>query len=264
MDLFRKVVIITGASSGIGAAAAKAFAECGANVVLSSRTESALKEVAEKIGRETTMVVPADVTRREDVAHLIAATTDRFGKVDVLINNAGIGLVSNVSETSNEDIQRVFTVNFFGPLYCLQQVAPVMQSGGGGVIVNVSSKITSIATSGSGGYRASKCALNALSDAARIELRKSNIRVITVFPGLTATDFFAHCCGLQEKKKCESEKRQKGRSAEFVASRIIRAVVNESRVEYMNSISRMTGIFAQMFPAVAEWLVQVKSGIRVK
>lgn len=259
MDLFGKVVIITGASTGIGAAAAKALTEKGASVVLSSRDENVLNQTAQSIVNRTTLAVPADVTRREDVARLVATTVNHFGKIDVLINNAGLGLVAKVDEIRDEDIETVFAVNVLGPLYCLQQVVPVMRSGGGGIIVNVSSKITSIATTGSGGYRASKCALNALSDAARLELRGSNIRVVTVFPGLTSTEFFAHCCGLREKKGTVAVERKRGRSPQFVASRIVHAVEHEPRVVYMNPLSLITALISQVFPAAAERLVKAKS-----
>ncbi|MBN1601859.1 MAG: SDR family NAD(P)-dependent oxidoreductase [Chitinispirillaceae bacterium] len=259
MDLLGKVVIITGASTGIGAAAAEAFAEKGANVVLSSRNEDVLNQTAQRIVKKTTLAVPADVSRREDVARLVTATVNRFGTIDVLINNAGLGLVAEIEQICDKDVETVFAVNVLGPLYCLQQVVPVMRSGGGGIIVNVSSKITSIATTGSGGYRASKCALNALSDAARLELRESNIRVVTVLPGLTSTDFFAHCCGLREKKGTVVAERKRGRSPQFVASRIVHAVEREPRVVYMNPLSMITALISQVFPAVAERLVMAKS-----
>lgn len=259
MNLVDKVVIITGASTGIGAAAAMEFTEKGAKVVLSSRTENVLNQTAQKIGSKNTLTVSADVTRKEDVAQLVTATINRFGRIDVLINNAGLGLISEIDKIRDEDIETVFAVNVIGPLYCMQQVVPVMRSGGGGIIVNVSSKITSIATAGSGGYRASKCALNALSDAARLELRRSNIRVITVFPGLTSTDFFAHCCGIHEGKETASTKRTRGRSPQFVASRIVHAVEHEPRAVYMSPLSRINALISQIVPSAAEWLVAAKS-----
>jgi short-subunit dehydrogenase len=262
MDLIGKVIIITGASGGIGSATALALARRGAKLVLVSRTENDLIDVARMGGRESTLVVPADLTRREDIVNVISVTVTHFGKIDILINNAGVGLISNVQEIQKEDIESVFAVNFLGPLYCIQEVIPVMKSNSGGVIVNVSSMITAIATKGSGGYRASKCALNALSDAARIELKKSNIRVITIFPGLTATPFFSHCRGFETKPVKSDEKKLRGRKPEFVASKIVHAIIKEPRSQYMNLLSNFTGMFAQMLPSAAEWLLETKALFR--
>ncbi len=259
MDIFGKVVIITGASGGIGAATAKALVRNGATVVLASRTEHNLWEVAEEIGKNATLVIPADVTHREEVTNLVATTMARFDRVDILINNAGIGLVSKVNEIRNEDIEKVFAVNFLGPLYCIQEVVPVMKSCGGGMIVNISSMITAAGTRGSGGYRASKTALNALSDAARLELRGSNIRVVTVLPGLTATHFFSHCSGSKTTAVSSVKTPGKGISPDYVAERIIRAIKKEPRIEYMNLRSLVKCIAATLFPSVVERIMIEKS-----
>jgi short-subunit dehydrogenase len=261
MDISGKVVIITGASGGIGAATAQALVHNGATVVLSSRTEHDLWDVAEKIGKNATLVVPADVTRREDVSNLVATTVARFDRVDILINNAGIGLVSKVNETRKEDIETVFGVNFLGPLYCMQEVVPVMKSCGGGMIVNISSMITAVATPESGGYRASKTALNALCDAARLELKDSNIRVVTVLPGLTATRFFSHCHGSKAKPPSVINSIGKGKSPDFVADRIIHAIRKEPRIEYMSYLSKVKMAAGTLFPSVVERVVAVKRGL---
>lgn len=258
MDIFGKVVIVTGASGGIGAAAAQALVRHGATVVLSSRTEHDLWDVAEKIGKNSTLVVPADITRQEDVANLVATTIGHFDRVDVLINNAGIGLVSNIKEIKKEDIEAVFAVNFLGPLYCMQAVVPVMKTCGGGMIVNISSMITTAATQSSGGYRASKSALNALSDAARLELRDSNIRVVTVLPGLTATYFFSHCQGRKAKPVSSVKGPGKGKSPDYVAERIIRAIRREPRIEYMNLLAKVKGIASTLFPSAVEQIITAK------
>lgn len=258
MDISGKVVIITGASGGIGAATAEALVHNGATVILSSRTEHALWSVAEKIGKNATLVVPADVTRREDVSNLVAATVARFDRVDILINNAGIGLISKVNEIRKDDIETVFGVNFLGPLYCMQEVVPVMKSCGGGMIVNVSSMISAVATRGSGGYRASKVALNALSDAERLELRDSNIRVVTVLPGLTATHFFSHCRGGQSKPASSITVAGRGVSPDFVAERIIHAIRKEPRSEYMSLFALIKGMVSSLFPSAAEHLLSAK------
>lgn len=261
MDIFGKVVVITGASGGIGAAVAQALVRNGATVVLSARTEHDLWDVAEKIGKNSTLVVPADVTRREDVSNLVATAIAHFDRVDIFINNAGIGLISDVQKIRKVDIETVFAVNLLGPLYCMQEVAPVMKSCGGGMIVNVSSMITAVATWNSGGYRASKTALNALSDAARLELRGSNIRVVTVLPGLTATNFFSHCQGSNAKTASSVKNTVKGKSPGYVAERIIRAIRKEPRIEYMNIFALLKSAASTLFPSVVEQVVAAKKGL---
>ncbi|HEX2955366.1 MAG TPA: SDR family NAD(P)-dependent oxidoreductase [Chitinispirillaceae bacterium] len=260
MNLFGKVVIITGASGGIGAATAQALVRNGATVVLSSRTEHDLWEIAEKVGKNSTLVVPSDVTRREDVSNLVATVEARFDRVDILINNAGIGLDSPVNEILKQDMESVFAVNVFGPMYCMQEVIPVMKANGGGMILNISSMITAVATKGSGGYRASKSALNALSDAARIELKESNIRVVTVLPGLTATKFFSHCLGHGKKTVRASNIPPKGISPDYVAERIIRAIRKEPRIEYMSLFAKAKGIASSLFPSAVEQFIAEKRG----
>jgi len=258
MDIFGKVVIITGASGGIGAATAQVLVRNGATVILSSRTEHDLWDVAEKIGKNATLVVPADVTRREDVSNLVATTVAHFDRVDILINNAGIGLMSNVNEIRKEDIETVFAVNLLGPLYCMQEVVPVMKSCGGGMIVNISSMITASATWGSGGYRASKVALNALSDASRLESKDSNIRVVTVLPGLTATRFFSNCRGNKAKTVSSVKIPGRGKSPDYVADRIVRAIKKEPRIEYMSLFARAKGVGSTLFPSTVERIMTLR------
>jgi uncharacterized protein len=263
MDLFGKVVIITGASKGIGAATAMAFASRGCKVVLSARSENDLIEISRNAGRENTLVVPADVSRRDDVHSLVATTLEHFDRIDILVNNAGIGLVAPVHQMCPEDLTTVFATNLFGVIHCMQEVIPVMQSANGGIIMNVSSMITRIATTGSGGYRASKCALNAITDAARLELRKHNIRVIAVYPGLTATRFFSHCAGITERPPVVyGEKQLRGRTPEFVANKIVNSARSEPSAVYMSPISALCGSFAQMFPGYVETFLQLRKLIR--
>jgi NADP-dependent 3-hydroxy acid dehydrogenase YdfG len=259
MDLFGKVVIVTGASHGIGAAIATAFAAQGSKVILSARSESALDIVADQIGRDTALVVPADITRREEVRALVTTATKTFDRIDILINNAGVGLISPVHTMNDDDLRSTLAVNLFGPLYCIQEIVPVMKARAGGIIMNISSMISRLATPGSGGYRASKCALNAISDAARIELRKYNIRVISVFPGLTATHFFSHCLGNTEKTKVPDGTRLSGRAPEFVARKIVHSARKEPSSVYMTPLSLVYGSIAQIFPQATESLICLRN-----
>lgn len=187
----RQVVIVTGASGGIGAATARWFGERGWAVVLAARSTEKLAAVAaavEALGGAA-LAVTTDVTRPEDVAALVAAAMDAFGRVDVLVNNAGMGLAGTVDTLDLDDLDYLFRLNVFAPVALIQAVAPVMRAQGGGVIVNVSSIVEALAVPYMGGYGASKAALGYLTSAAAVELARDNIAVVKVMPGQTATDF---------------------------------------------------------------------------
>ena len=257
MDPFGKTVIVTGASEGIGAATAIAFGKQGARVVLAARTEEKLWRVAEVIGEENTLVVPTDISRPEEVKEMVSRAVEYFDRIDILINNAGVGLAANVVELSPDDFRHVWSVNILGSLYTTQEVAEVMKRRSGGLIMNVSSMITRVGTPGSGGYRATKRALEALSDATRLELRRYNIRVVTVYPGLTATAFFSHGVG----SRCTGEVTPgtRGKPPEFVARKIVEGARREPRSLYMGVKGRVTGIAAELFPSFLEWLMLQKT-----
>lgn len=185
----RQVVIVTGASSGIGRATALAFAAAGARVVLAARTEARLRELA-ATRPDRFLVVPADVTRDADVSRLVETTIQRWGRVDILVNNAGCGMRALVEATVLADAERLLAVNFLGLLRCTQAVLPQMRQQGRGQIVNLGSVLSVLATPRNGVYAASKFAVRALSDALRIELRGAGIDVILIMPGYTDTPFF--------------------------------------------------------------------------
>ncbi|MCX7886571.1 MAG: SDR family oxidoreductase [Verrucomicrobiae bacterium] len=181
-----KVVIVTGASSGIGRETALAFANAGARVVAAARNAERLREIAS----DNILAVPTDVTRDDDVKRMVETTVERFGRVDILVNNAGIGIRGTVEQTQLLHAQHLIDVNFFGVLRCIQAVLPHMRRQRSGQIVNIGSVLSIVATPRNAIYCASKFAVRALSDALRIELRDAGIDVILVMPGYTDTPFF--------------------------------------------------------------------------
>ncbi|MGR9074126.1 MAG: SDR family NAD(P)-dependent oxidoreductase [Gammaproteobacteria bacterium] len=188
-----KIVIVTGASSGIGRATALAFAREGATMFLAARSREKLNQVADEIGRfgGSARVVQTDVSDRQQVEYLINRVVEEFGRIDVLINNAGGGAVGTVEDPRFvDDARHLLDVDFFGKVYCTQAVLPVMRRQGSGSIVNLSSVVGSKAFPRFGAYSASMHAVKAFSDALRQELRGSGVHVATVHPALTETAFF--------------------------------------------------------------------------
>ena len=165
-----KHIVITGASSGIGAALAERLGSAGHRIVLAARGEAALREVAARSGAGA-LVVPADVTKREDVERLRDRAIEAMGHVDVWVNNAGQGITRPVLELTDQDFDRMMTVNVKSALYGMQAIAPHFQLRGSGQIVNVSSMLSRVpvATYRSA-YNAAKAALNSLTANARVDL----------------------------------------------------------------------------------------------
>ncbi len=187
-----KVVIVTGASSGIGLETALAFAREGARVVLAARNETKLQEIADAHPewRDRFLPVPADVTSDGDVRRLVATTVAKFGRVDILVNNAGVGMRATFEDTPLDDARSLMDVNLYGPIRCIQAVLPHMRRQGAGQIVNVGSVLSMVVAARNSVYCASKFALLALSDTLRIELHGTGIEVISVLPAYTDTPFF--------------------------------------------------------------------------
>jgi NADP-dependent 3-hydroxy acid dehydrogenase YdfG len=187
MELGDKVAVVTGASSGIGEATARRLAGEGARVVLAARRTDRIQTLAREL--EEAIAVTTDMRDPEQVRALIAAATDAYGGVDVLVNNAGQGLHVPVMDIALEDLAAVTELNFYAPLVAMQAVVPIMRERGGGNIVNVSSGTTLMVPTGTAGYASTKAALNMLSRTARAELAEDGIAVSIVYPFVTATEF---------------------------------------------------------------------------
>jgi NADP-dependent 3-hydroxy acid dehydrogenase YdfG len=182
-----KVFLVTGASSGIGAATARAASAAGAKLVLAARRAERVEALAAELGQA--VAVPTDVTDAQQVRAAVQAGVDAFGRVDVLVNNAGQGLHAPLEDVDPDDFRAVLELNVVAPLVALQAVLPVMRAQGGGAVVDVSSGTSRMVLPGVGAYAASKAALNALSAVARRELAGEGIVVSTVYPFITATEF---------------------------------------------------------------------------
>ena len=187
----RQVVVVTGASSGIGRATAHAFARDGARVVLGARRKEQLEEAAASMrggGREA-RAVQCNVVVPQQLTRLMRAGIDRWGRLDVVVANAGIGLTGEIVETQREDLRHVFEVNVIGVVNTIQAALPFMIEQGHGTIVIVSSVLGYRGIPRMAGYCASKAALNALADGLRTEVEPKGLKVLLACPGLTETEF---------------------------------------------------------------------------
>jgi len=191
MKLQSKTAIVTGAGRGIGKAIAFALAQEGANLVVSARTQSEIDAVVRDIESRGghALAIRADVSVESDVQNLIDRTIQRFGTVDVLINNAGFGILTKVTELSVNDFDRMWAVNMRGVFLCTRAVLPMMMKQQSGDILNISSLAGRNAFIGGAGYGATKWALIGFARSLMLEVREHNIRVITLCPGSVNTTF---------------------------------------------------------------------------
>lgn len=194
-SLKNKVAIITGASSGIGEATARRLAESGARVVLAARRVERLEALAADIEHRegTALVAPTDVTDERSVQRLARAALDAFGRIDILINNAGIMPLSPISKLKVEEWDRMIDVNIKGVLYCVAATLPTMLEQGSGHIINVSSVAGRRPFPTGTVYSATKFAVRAISQGLRLELSPiKGIRVTDIEPGVVATELTHH------------------------------------------------------------------------
>jgi short-subunit dehydrogenase len=247
-----RVAIVTGASSGIGEATARELASRGAAVVLASRAAEKLEALEREIlgsgGRA--LAVKTDVSHKDSVEAMVAKAVEAFGSLDVLINNAGLGLSGRVAQLRAEDLRHVFEVNTIGPLNCIQAVLP--QMGRGGRIINVSSVVGRRAVPKVGGYCATKFALNALSDALRVEIADRGITVTSVYPGTTRTAF------RENSRRTGDEKRgwrPKGVAPEKVAKKIADAAERGPRDVYVTLPDRLYIMITTLLPGPTDRLL---------
>jgi NAD(P)-dependent dehydrogenase (short-subunit alcohol dehydrogenase family) len=244
-----RVAIVTGASSGIGEATARALVGRGAAVVLAARAEERLEvlegEISSSGGRA--LALRTDVSDRESVRAMVERAVEAFGSLDILVNNAGLGLSGRVAEVRVEDLRYVFEVNVVGPLLCIQTALPFMEPGAR--IINVSSVVGRRAIPKVGAYCATKFALNALSDSLRVEIADRGITVTSVYTGTTRTTF------RENSRRTKDEKRgwrPRGVTPERVAEKITRAAEKGPRDVYVTLPDRLFVAGTTLLPGLTD------------
>lgn len=258
MKLNDKVVIITGASSGIGKALAIEFASRGANLVLAARHYVALCELTESLEKEykiQAVAVQCDVSVEEDCAHLIKQTILTFNKIDVLINNAGISMRALFKDVDLKVMKTLMDVNFWGTVYCTKYALPHLLKSQGSV-VGVSSIAGYKGLPGRSGYSASKFAINGFLDVLRLENLKTGLHVLTACPGFTASNIRNTALAKDGSQQGESHMQEdKMMTAEEVAKIITDGVENRSRTLIMTGQGKLTVLLNKLFPAWLDKLV---------
>jgi short-subunit dehydrogenase len=243
------VVVLTGASEGIGRALAIALAKKGAKLVLAARNEAALTDVARTCEREgaRVLVVPTDVTSVEACEALVKRTMDELGRIDVLINNAGLSMWARFDETTDLSIfERLMRVNYLGAVYLTHFALPHLKASRG-LIVAVSSLTGKTGVPTRSGYAASKHAMQGFFDSLRIELRASGVDVLVISPGFVATDIRARALGPDGKARDESprEESKETMSVEECVRLMMRAIERRDREVVMTTRAKV-GMFVKL------------------
>ncbi|MGA7219722.1 MAG: SDR family NAD(P)-dependent oxidoreductase [Candidatus Sulfotelmatobacter sp.] len=256
MELSGKVVVVTGASMGIGEAIAKIFADHGARVVLLSRDTGRVEAARARIGRgEQTMAIACDVRHREEIDQAIGLALHHFQRIDVWVNNAGHGLLDSVAKMDMAACREMFDTNLFGAVMAMQAVIPVMRDQGGGAIINVSSVAGHIPLPFHTSYSATKFALNAMGKGAGVELKKDGIHVLTVCPGYVRTAFSKNVVLGNEQRKVRPDS-VRGITADRVARATLRGYLKHKREVIVPWTMHIPVKIYQLFPGLVERVME--------
>ncbi len=194
MDFKNKVVLITGASSGIGKQTAIEFAKLGSNIILVARRKNKLEQVENELKQfnVNTLVCVCDVSKKDQVEELSKTVLQKFNSIDILVNNAGFAIYGSVSDLSIDEIESQMETNYFGMIYCVKNFLPLMLKKKSGHIVNVASVAASFGLPGIASYCASKFAMLGFSEGLKHELSGTGVGITVVSPIMVKTDFFNH------------------------------------------------------------------------
>lgn len=252
-----KVVIITGASSGIGKALAREMAARGAKVVLAARSVNKIIELEAELKRHNANVlaVPADVSMEQDCRRLVDHTVERFGRIDILINNAGISMRALFENTDLKVIRSLMDVNFWGTVCCTKYALPYLLESKGSV-VGVSSIAGFKGLPGRTGYSASKFAMQGFLETLRIENMKKGLHVLIACPGFTASNIRNTALAADGSQQGESPREEdKMMQPEQVAVSIADAISKRRKLLIMTTQGKMTVLLNKFFPSMMDKIV---------
>ncbi len=250
-----KTVIITGATSGIGKALAAAFLNAGANVAVCGRRQAALEELQGELNNDRLLTVQADVSREPDCKGLIDATLEKFGKIDILINNAGISMRALFRDVNLDVLRTLMDINFWGTVYCSKYALPSILANKG-TIVGVSSIAGYRGLPGRTGYSASKFAMQGFLETLRTENLHTGVNVMWICPGFTASNIRNTALdktGHSQKETPLNEDQLM--SAETVALHTLKAIAKRKRTLVLTSQGKLTVLLSKLFPGLTDKLV---------
>ena len=255
-----KVVLVTGASSGIGRATALRFAKAGSQLVIAARSLDKLKETEEQmrsLGAEV-LSVQADVSKEDDCKALIAKTIHHFGRIDVLINNAGISMRATLEDLDLSVIKQLMDVNFWGMVYCTKYALPNLLKAKGSV-VGVSSIAGYVGLPARTGYSASKFAMHGFLEALRTENLANDLHVLIACPGFTESNIRKSALNASGNSQAESPRKEdKMMSAEEVADEIYRACVKRADTLVLTKEGKAAVFLSKFFPKIIQRMVYNK------
>jgi short-subunit dehydrogenase len=254
MNPENRVVILTGATQGIGRATTHVLAEAGCKLALVARTAEPLQALSGELvaAGQSAIAIPADMGHTAQAAAMVHKTIEAFGRLDVVINNAGLGVRDRVLDLQEQEARRTMDVNYFGPVALIQAAIPYLKNNpDGGLIINVSSIVGRRAMPGIAGYCASKGALEKMAESLRLELKAANIRVSTVYPGVTQTEFNNNSLGGSQ----EGRGRRSGIAPERVAQAILNTIRYERRDVFITLFDRTFVTASMLWPGLMDKLL---------
>jgi len=255
-----KVVIVTGASSGIGEAISREFARNGSKVVLAARSEKKLSLIVEELKADNhdVIYVVTDVSNEGDCKRLIEKTIEKFGTIDILINNAGISMRASFHDVELRVLHRLMDVNFWGTVYCTKYALPCLIENKGS-LVGISSVAGFHGLPGRTGYSASKFAIHGFLETIRIENLKKGLHVMILAPGFTSSEIRFHALKADGSEQGESPRNEEKLMApQYVAKWVLKGIRKKKRNKLLNWEGRLTALFQRIVPEFVDWVYYIE------
>ena len=256
-DLFKnKVVIVTGASSGIGESVVREFARNGSKVVLAARSEVLLAAIVKEViaTNGDAFYVVTDVSVEEDCKKLIEKAVEKYGTIDILVNNAGVSMRASFHDVDLKVLRRLMEVNFWGAVYCTKYALPYLVENKGS-LVGVSSVAGFHGLPGRTGYSASKFAMHGFLETIRIENLKKGLHVMIIAPGFTASEIRKNALTANGTPQGESPRDEKKlMSSEYVAKWVLKGIRKKKRNKLISWEGKLTALFQRIVPAFVDWV----------